>query len=105
MALRANLGRPCNPVACGVRPDIGEGAAEQFRDALDGEPLGNIDELAAAVIALTGQTLGVFIGEHRAPRLQHGAADDVLGRDQLDLVALARKLKRDRFGDFRIALG
>jgi hypothetical protein len=31
--------------------------------------------------------LGVFVGQHRALRLEHGAADDVLRRDQLDLGA------------------
>ncbi len=33
--------------------------------------------------------LGVLVGQHRALRLQHRAADVVLGGDQLDLVVLA----------------
>ncbi len=88
-----------------MRLHIGERAAEQAGDALDGEPLGHIDELAAAVIALARQAFGVFVGEHRALRLEHGAADDVFRRDQLDLVALAAELELDRLGDFGIGFG
>ena len=76
----------------GMRLHIGKRAAEQFGHALDRQPLGDIDELAAAVIALARQAFGIFVGQHRALRLEHGAADDVLRRDQLDLVALAAKL-------------
>ena len=63
---------------------VGEAAAEQRNRALDREPLGDIDILAAAVVAPAGVALGVFVGEHRALGLQHSAAHDVLGRDQLD---------------------
>ena len=51
--------------------------------------LGDVDELAAAVIAPAGIALGVFVGQHRALRLEHGARDDVLAGDQLDLRLLA----------------
>ena len=67
--------------------------------------LGDVDELAAAVIALARQALGVLVGEHRALRFQHRARDDVLRRDQLDLVALAAELLADRLGDLGIGLG
>ncbi len=89
----------------GMRLHIGKAAAEQFGDAVDRKPLGDIDILAAAVIALAGQTFGIFVGQHRTLRLKHGAADDVLGRDQLDLVALAMKLELDGLGDLGIAVG
>ena len=88
-----------------MRLHIGERTAEQPGDALDGEPLGDIDELAAAVIAFARQAFGVFVGQHRALRLEHGAADDVFRRDQLDLVALAAELELDRLGDFGVGLG
>ena len=61
--------------------------------------------LAAAVVALARQAFGIFVGQHRALRLEHGAADDVFRRDQLDLVALAAELEPDRLGDFGIGLG
>ena len=87
-----------------MRLHIGEAAAEQFGHPLDREPFGDIDILAAAVIALARQALGIFVGQHRALRLQHGAADDVLRRDQLDLVALAAELALDDLGDLGIGL-
>ena len=74
-----------------------------FVTPLDRQLLGDIDELAAAVIALARIPFGIFVGQHRTLRLQHGAADDVLRGDQLDLVALAAELELDRLGDFGIA--
>ena len=75
-------------LAARVRLDVGEAAVEQDAGALDRELFRDVDELAAAVIALARIALGVFVGQHRALRLEHGAGDDVLGGDQLDLVAL-----------------
>ena len=88
-----------------MRLHIGKTAAEQFGDPLDRQSLGDVDELAAAVIAFARQAFGIFVGEHRALRLQHGAADDVLRGDQLDLVALAAEFQPDRIGDFGVAVG
>ena len=87
----------------GMRLHVGEAAAEQFGHPLDREPLDNVDELAAAVIALARQAFGIFVGQHRALRLKHRAADDIFRRDQLDLVALAAEFLADRIGDLRIA--
>ena len=89
----------------GVRLDIGMLGAEQFLHPVDGERLGNVDVLATAVIALARQAFGVLVGEHRTLRFEHRAADDVLRRDQFDLVALATKLLADRVKDLRIGLG
>ena len=50
--------------------------------------LGDVDELAAAVVALARQAFGIFVGQNRALRFQNGARNDVLRGDQLDLVAL-----------------
>ena len=62
--------------------------------------------LAAAVIAPARIALGIFVGEHRALRLEHGARDDVLRRDQLDLVLLALQLAgRSRAASSGSALG
>ena len=87
----------------GMRLHVGEAAAEQFRDPLNGEPLDNVDELAAAVIALARQAFGIFVGQHRALRLKHRATDDIFRRDQLDLVALAPEFLADGIGNLRIA--
>ena len=87
-----------------MRLHIGELAAEQLGHPLDGQPLGDVDELAAAVIALARQAFGIFVGEHGALRFQHRARDDVLRGDQFDLVALAAEFEPDRLGDLGIAL-
>ena len=88
----------------GMGLHVGEGAAEQFGDPVDRELLGDVDVLAAAVVALAGQSFGVLVGEHRALRFQHRAAHDVLRRDQLDLVALAAELAADHVGDLGIGV-
>ena len=76
----------------------------KFCHALDRQPFGDVDELAAAVIALARQAFGIFVGEHRALRFQHRARDDVLRSDQLDLVALAAEFEFDRIGDLGVDL-
>ena len=84
-----------------VRLDIGEATAEQLLRALDRQLLGDVDVLAAAVVAPAGIALGVLVGQHRALGLEHRRAHDVLGRDQLDLVLLALELAAER----RLQLG
>ncbi len=88
-----------------MRLHIGEVAVEQLLGAVDRQLLGDVDEFAAAVIAPAGIALGVFVGEHRALRLEHRARDDVLRGDQLDLFALALEFLVDRRGDLGIDLG
>ncbi len=97
---RRDIGR-----RAGMRLHVGERSAEQLLDPLDRQVLGNVDEMAAAVVAPSWQPFGVFVGEHRALRLEHGAADDVFRRDQLDLVALTAQLLADRGIDLGIAVG
>ena len=62
------------------------------------------DGAAALVVAAAGIAFGIFVGEHRALRLEHRAADDILRRDQLDLGLLAVELGADRVGDRGIGL-
>ena len=85
--------------------NIGEFTAEQFLGALDRQGFGDVDELAAAVIAFAGIALGIFVGQHRALRLQHREADDVFRGDQFDLVALAAQLVGDGTEQFGVAGG
>ena len=82
-----------------VRLDVGVGGAEELLDAVDGDGLDLVDELAAAVVTLAGVALGVLVGQHRALGDQHVAGNDVLGRDELDLVLLAAELAADGGGD------
>ena len=92
-------------LAAGIRLDVGEAAGEQLAGALDRQIFRDVDELAAAVIAPAGIPFGVFVGHHRALRLQNRARDDVLRGDQLDLVALAAEFELDGARDFGIGVG
>ena len=58
--------------------DVGEAGAEQLLGALDRQRLDHVDIFAAAVIAPARIAFGIFVGEDRALRLEHGAGDDVL---------------------------
>ena len=51
----------------GVRLHVGVAGAEQLLDAVDGQLLDDVDELAAAVVALAGIALGVLVGELACP--------------------------------------
>src|SRR5438445_123427 len=73
----------------GVRLDVRVGRAEERLRAVDRELLGDVDPLAASVIAATGVALGVFVREDAAHRLHHRRTRVVLRRDELDLLDLA----------------
>ena len=85
--------------------DVGELAVKQLAGALAGQVLDHIHLLATAVVAARGIALGIFVGKHRAHRLEHGGASKVLRCDQLDGLALARKLVIDRGGDLGVGVG
>ena len=87
-----------------VRLDVGEAAAEQLLGALDRQRLDRVRRPAALIVAAARIAFRIFVGEDRALRLEHGAADDILGRDQLDLGLLARQLGLDRLGDLGVGI-
>ena len=78
--------------------------AEQLLRAVDRGLLDLVDDLAAAVVAPAGIALGVLVRRHRADRLEHGRPGEVLGRDQLDLPALALELAPEQLRDLRVDL-
>src|SRR4029079_12576793 len=78
-----------------MRLHVRELAPEQLGDAVDRKPLGDIHVLAAAVVAFARKAFGIFVGEYRSLRLENRTRHDVLGGDQLDLVALALELFPD----------
>ena len=88
-----------------MRLDVGEAAVEQLLGALDRERLDRVRRLAALIIAPAGIALGIFVGQHRALRLEHRARDDILRGDQLDLGLLAVELGGDRLGDRGVGVG
>ena len=89
----------------GVRLHVGVLGAEELLGALDRQRLGHVDELAAAVVALARVAFGVLVGQHRSGGLEHGLADEVLGRDELEAALLAVHFVRDGGGDLRVGLG
>ena len=92
-------------LAAGIGLDVGEAAVEQLASALDCEAFGNVDELAAAVIASAGIAFRVLVGHHRALRFEHGARHDVFRGDEFDPIALTTEFEFDRAGDLRIGVG
>ena len=86
----------------GVRLDVRVVGAEQRLGAVDRELLGDVDPLAAAVVALAGQALGVLVGEDRAGRLEDRARHEVLGGDHLERVLLALELVLQRIRDLGV---
>ena len=75
---------------------------ENLLGAVDGQLLGDIHVLAAAVPALGRVALGVFVGEHRALCLHDGRAGEILAGDQLDVFLLAAGLGPDHLCDLGI---
>jgi hypothetical protein len=92
-------------LAPGARLHIGETATEEPGHSGDRKLLGDVDVLAAAIIAPARIAFRIFVGHDRALRLQHGAGHDILRRDQLDLVLLALELGGNGRRDLRIGLG
>ena len=92
-------------LCAGVRLHVGVLGAEERLGAVDRELLELVDDLAAAVVALPGVALGVLVGRDRADRLEDRRPREVLGRDQLDLLALPVDLAPEQRGDVGIVLG
>ena len=88
-----------------VRLHVGVLGAEQLLHAVDRQLLGDVDELAAAVVALAGIALGVLVGQLGALRRHHGRRGVVLGGDQLDVLFLAPVLGLDGGPDLGIDVG
>src|SRR5690606_65260 len=89
----------------GMRLYVRVGAAEQLLGTLDRQLLGDIDVLAAAIVAPAGIALGVLVGKHRASRFEHRPRDDVLRGDQLNLLLLASEFGSYRVVELGVALG
>ena len=91
-------------LGAGVGLDVRVLGAEELLGAVDRELLGDVDLLAAAVVALARIALGVLVGEHRSGGLEHGLGNEVLGRDHLQRPLLAGELAVEHLRDRRIDL-
>ena len=87
-----------------VRLDVGVLGAEQLLQAVPSHVLGNIDPLAAAIVALARQPFGVLVREHRTGGLEHGIAHVVLRGDQFELAPLPNRLGCDGLEQLRVLL-
>ena len=88
-----------------VRLDVRVLGAEERLRAVDRELLDLVDDLAAAVVATPGIPLGVLVRRDAADRLEHRRPREVLGRDELDLAALALELLLEERRDLGIDVG
>ena len=66
--------------------------SEKLAGALTRDLLYNVYAFAAAVVALSGVTLGVLVCEVAAHCRHNGGCDDVLARDELEVSSLSFKL-------------
>ena len=92
-------------LGAGVGLHVGVLGAEDRLGAIDRELLGDVDELAAAVVALAGIALGVLVGQHAALALEDRLRHEVLGGDHLERALLALELVLEDVGDLRVDLG
>ena len=92
-------------LSTGMRLDVGEAAVEQLFGALDRQRLDRVRRSAALIVTSPGIALGIFVGQHRALGLEHGARDDILRCDELDLGLLTVEFGSDRFGHLAIGVG
>ena len=82
---------------------VGVFGSVETADALDGQRLDPIDDLAAAVVTGAGIAFGVFVGQHRPHCLHDLVADIVFRGDQLDAFRLALALGADQIENLRIS--
>ena len=88
-----------------MRLHVGPVGAEELLRALDGDGLGDVHKLAAAVVALARVALGVLVGQLAALRDHDLLAHVVLGGDQFDVVFLAAVLETNGVPEFGVGLG
>ncbi len=91
-------------LGAGVRLHVGVLGPEERLGARDRERLDDVHVLAAAVVALAGIAFRVLVGQHRAGRLEHGGAHEILGGDEFDAVRLPLGLVADGCRDVGVRL-
>jgi hypothetical protein len=87
-----------------VRLDVGVLRAEEGLDPVNGQLLGDVNVLAAAVVAAARVALCILVGEDGALGFHHGARGKVLGSNHFQGAALAAELLVQDCCDFGIKL-
>ena len=85
-----------------MRLYIGVLRPKKFFRALDGQVFGDIDLLAAPVVAFSRIAFRVLIGQHTALRFKHGFRNHIFGGDELKRKGLAPGLAQNGFINLRI---
>ena len=85
-----------------MRLDVGVLGPENLLGPLAGQFLGDVDELATAIVAMTGIALGIFIGKHAAHGLHHRGAGVVFRGDHFQAAPLPVDLAGDGGPKLRI---
>ena len=88
--------------AAGVRLDVHVFRAKKFFRAVNRKLLDRVNVFAAAIPAFFRITLGVFVRQHRALRLQNRGADKIFDCDQLDVFLLAQFFEVNGLGNLRV---
>ena len=89
----------------GVRLDVDVFGAEELFGAVAGQVFDDVGVLAAAVVALSGVALCVFVGENGACGFEDRAADEVFGCDHLEAFVLALYFVFNLLGDLGVGRG
>ena len=89
-------------LGAGVRLDVGPFGSVDGLDAVDGQLFDLVHDLAAAVVALAGVALCVFVGADGAHGLQHLVGHVVFGCDEFEAGLLALILLLDQIDDLDI---
>jgi len=76
-------------LCAGVWLHIGPGSAKQFLEAVDGELFHFVHHFTSTIIAATGITFGVFIGQAGTHGIDYGLARKVFGSNEFHTAALA----------------
>ena len=85
-----------------MRLDVRPRGAEQLLRAVDRKLFHDINVFAAAIVALAGVALGMFVRENAPLRLHDRAADDVLRGDKFELCPLTVELVINCLRDLRV---
>ena len=92
-------------LAAGVGLDVDVLGAEELLGPVAGQVLDHVDVLAAAVVALPGIALGIFVGQHAADGLHDGGAGVVFAGDHFQPVLLAVDFAGNGGPNFRVFFG
>ncbi len=92
-------------LGAGVRLDVGVLGPEELLRPVHRELLGNVDPLAAAVVALARVALGVPVDQDRTHRLEDRPRDELFACDHLQHVPLTMWFPPEHPVHLRVHLG